>query len=382
MIKVIEAISDTNIGGAGILLENRLSHTNKKIFDTTVIIPKNSMLRDRLRKIGAKVLEIDSGKDKSLDLKSILEYLCILKKVKPDIINSHGSLSSRIAAYIFGVPVRIYTRHCVFPTHPIYKFNLPKRFFSLITNSLSHGIIAVSPSAKDNLLAMGVKEQRIAVIINGSKKLEKLDVSKRKRIREELGISNDKIVITICARLEKCKDHVCFIKAAYLLNKRSNKYVFMIIGSGREEEKLKKLSQKMNLCDKIIFTGFVNDVTKYMNITDINVNCSIGTETSSLALSEGMSLGIPSVVSDYGGNPYMVKNNINGYVYKRSDYRDLASKIEKVALKENYKRLSKNSKLRFLNELNSKQMNKKVQTFYINLHKKLKVKPKGKHTPI
>ena len=71
MIKVIEAISDTNIGGAGILLENRLSHTNKKIFDTTVIIPKNSMLRDRLRKIGAKVFEIDSGKDKSLDLKSI-----------------------------------------------------------------------------------------------------------------------------------------------------------------------------------------------------------------------------------------------------------------------------------------------------------------------
>ena len=47
MIKVIEVISDTNIGGAGILLINRLKHTNKELFDTTVILPKGSKLKKK-----------------------------------------------------------------------------------------------------------------------------------------------------------------------------------------------------------------------------------------------------------------------------------------------------------------------------------------------
>jgi glycosyltransferase involved in cell wall biosynthesis len=90
---------------------------------------------------------------------------------------------------------------------------------------------------------------------------------------------------------------------------------------------LKKMSQKLNLCDKIIFTGFVHDVSPYMNISDVNVNCSIGTETSSLALSEGMSLGIPAIASDYAGNKYIVKNRVNGLIFRQRDHVDLAKKI-------------------------------------------------------
>ncbi len=40
-----------------------------------------------------------------------------------------------------------------------------------------------------------------------------------------------------------------------------------------------------------------------MNITDIQVNASYGTEATSLSLLEGMSLGIPAVVSDFEGIP-------------------------------------------------------------------------------
>ena len=64
-----------------------------------------------------------------------------------------------------------------------------------------------------------------------------------------------------------------------------------------------------------------------MNIVDINVNCSVGTETSSLALSEGMSLGIPAVVSDFGGNPYMIEHGVNGLVCECYDSRKMADHI-------------------------------------------------------
>lgn len=110
-----------------------------------------------------------------------------------------------------------------------------------------------------------------------------------------------------------------------------------------------------------------------MNITDINVNCSVGTETSSLALSEGMSLGIPAIVSDYPGNLYMVRDGINGIVYKQGDYRALARAVERLMSdRELYLRLSRNSRLRFDSELNAAKMARDTEDYYLSLLKKKK----------
>ena len=46
----------------------------------------------------------------------------------------------------------------------------------------------------------------------------------------------------------------------------------------------------------------VKDVREVLGILDLQLNCSYGTEASSLSLIEGMSLGLPTVASDYGGN--------------------------------------------------------------------------------
>ena len=44
----------------------------------------------------------------------------------------------------------------------------------------------------------------------------------------------------------------------------------------------------------------------------------------SLALLEGMSLGIPAVVSDFGGNPGVIKNGQNGYIVPKQNSKALA----------------------------------------------------------
>ncbi|HOA85709.1 MAG TPA: glycosyltransferase, partial [Bacillota bacterium] len=67
-----------------------------------------------------------------------------------------------------------------------------------------------------------------------------------------------------------------------------------------------------------------------MNAIDVNVNCSTGTETSSLALSEGMSLGKPAVVSNYGGNPCMVEDGVNGLVIPAADHLALEAALARL----------------------------------------------------
>ena len=131
-------------------------------------------------------------------------------------------------------------------------------------------------------------------------------------------------------------------------------------------------TEKLGINERVIFSGFVDDVSEIMNITDINVNCSIGTETSSLALSEGMSLGIPAIASDYAGNKYIVKNRVNGLIFRQRDHVDLAKKILfLVKNKSVYDEFSINARKRFLSELNAKNMTDKTERYYMYLlHKK------------
>lgn len=367
MINVVEVISDMNVGGAGILLLNRLSNANKSIFKYCVVLPKGSQLKSRFQSIGIRTIEINGCKNRSLDALAIPKIYLILKKIKPDIINAHGALSARIAAKLTDVPIKIYTRHCVFPVNKIYDLRCVRsvgRFFNKI---LSDHIIAVAHSAKKNLIDMGTDPSQISVIINGSRKLSEASEKSKSKLRKALGIPENSTVVSICARLEKCKDHLTFLKAAAIICNSSDNYRFLIIGDGALREPLFLIAKRLLIDDKVIFTGFVNDVSAYMNITDINVNCSIGTETSSLALSEGMSLGIPSVASDYGGNPYIVKNGYNGYIYRQQNARDLVKKILLLADKNIYRDMSKNAKERFFNELNAKAMTDNTEALYLSL---------------
>lgn len=381
MIKVVEAISDTNIGGAGVLLINRLKHTDNAIFDTTVVLPQGSDLIPMLNGIGVKVVCTKYCRDKSFDLGGVREYIGILKDLRPDIINAHGCLSARVAARFSRVPLRLYTRHCVYPVGRIYKSSVVRYAFGAFSNALSDRTIAVAYSASKNLTDMGMEKGKICVVINGAEPIRELSDDERKSFRKSLAISKEDFVVLICARLEKCKDHETFLRAAAILLEDSCRYKFIILGSGSQENSLKAMCRDLKINDYVIFAGFAHDIAPYMNVCDLNVNCSVGTETSSLALSEGMSIGKACVASDYGGNPYMVNDGVNGYLYRAGDCEDLALKIKLVAaFKKNdpskYESLCAESKKRYESELNSLAMSNKIQRLYIELLEAKKERPR------
>jgi glycosyltransferase involved in cell wall biosynthesis len=79
-----------------------------------------------------------------------------------------------------------------------------------------------------------------------------------------------------------------------------------------------------------------------------------------------MACGLPVIVSKRGGLPYIVKNNINGYVSEFGDVRDLREKI---------KNLLKSKKLRKKFEKAGKKMVKKycwdnIVKMYEDIYKK------------
>ena len=366
-MKIAEVITDTNIGGAGVLLLNRLRCTDFEKYQTYVLVPQNSKLISKLGCIGVNVVPVECDGDNSWSLKDVKTYKRILKKIAPDVINCHGCLSARVAAKSIGVPVKICTRHCVFP------ITLKDKIWGTANDRLSDAFIAVAYAAKENLTEMGIREEKIHVVINGAEELREIPADEREALRQKIGIEKDTAVLIMCARLEKYKGHKCLFNALRVLAESGCNCFALLVGDGSERNALEEYSLKLGVRDKVEFVGFVDDVAPYFNIADINVNCSTGTETSSLALSEGMSLCLPSIVSDYGGNPYMVKNTQNGLIFSGNDSNDLARCIKKLSTdKKLYDKMSENARLRFETELNSKSMTDKTILLYEKLFRKVR----------
>ncbi|MBQ2999425.1 MAG: glycosyltransferase [Clostridia bacterium] len=370
-IKVVEVITDTNIGGAGVLLCTRLKYSDRTRIESEVILPRGSELIARLHAIGIRTHEINACRDCSFELSAISQYIALFRQIRPDLINCHGALSARLAAKICGVRVRLYTRHCVYPLPEWQKRGIGKFFLGKVQGMLSSHMIAVAYSAKENLTEMGVLASKVSVIINGVQSLRAVSDEEMQALRASLGISGEDTVIGICARLEACKGHSCFLEAAERLLRRDPNYRFLIVGDGSLRKKLEDVCRENRIAPYVIFTGFCEDVSPYFHLMKININCSVGTETSSLALSEGMSIGLPAVVSDYGGNTYMVREGENGFVVPQNDPAKLAEAIFRICSDEAlYDRLSRGAKERFLRELNAEAMTKKTEKLYCELFRK------------
>lgn len=363
-MKILHVISDTNIGGAGVLLLNLLRCTDRDRFDISVVIPEGAALKERINALGFRTIEIKNGADRSYDRPAVPELVKIFRSEKPDIVHTHASLSARIAAKKSRVPLIFMTHHCAVPP-PKYKTRFPmKNILGAINNRFSDRIIATAETAKDILVSMGTDAERISVIINGSEPMRSVSEAEKNAVRGELGLSAENFVVSIVARLESVKDHRTFIMAAAEAARSHPEMRFLIIGDGSLRESLKALAVDSEIEDKVIFTGFKRDVAPYLAITDVNVNCSFS-ETSCLAVSEGMSVGIPSILSDCDGNKAMIKDGETGLLFERGNCEMLATAM--LTLFENRElgaAIVARAKNYFENNLTAGHMTEELEALY------------------
>lgn len=365
--KIIEVSTDSNIGGAGKCLINLLKNFDYEKLDVKVILPPDSLLKPEIEALGTEVIEVSGIAEKSLDIKSVRRLKKIFKEERPDIVHTHASMSARIAARQVGAKV-IYTRHSVFPPPKALTSFPGKMINGFINNHYSDGIIAVAEAAKDNLTDTGVNPNKIRVILNGVDRLHPVFETEKEKICKRFGANDDEKIISIVARLEEVKGHNYFIEAAKMLLDEGYNARFYIAGTGSCEKQLKRKVSDMGLSDRIIFTGFISDVDNLMRITDIQVNASYGTEATSLALLEGMSIGVPAVVSDFGGNPGVIEDGENGFVVAKENSAALKKGIEKLLCDSQlYDRMSQKSKEIFDRKFTSAVMTKNTENYYFEV---------------
>ena len=329
-MRVLHVISDSNIGGAGVLLYNLLSAFPKGAVESFVALPAQSALWGRLRTLDVPLLPLGHPCDR-FSVGSICEIARYIKEKKIDIVHANAALCARVAGRACGACV-IHTRHCCFPPTGMQRWGITRLCNRIVQGFLSDRIIATASAARDNLLELGIAEDKIAVVINGTRGIRAVTVEEVEELRKRYLLEETDFTVGICARLEAYKGHRAFLDAARIVLERTRGQAvrFLIVGDGSERASLQAYAKALGIAYAVRFTGFVSDTAPYYQLMRINVNASNGTETSCLALSEGMSASLPMIVSDFGGNRAMIGNSGAGLVILVNDAAALANGILEI----------------------------------------------------
>lgn len=145
--------------------------------------------------------------------------------------------------------------------------------------------------------------------------------------REELGISKESIVITSVGELNSNKNHQIVIKSLQQI--KNNDFKYLVCGKGSEISKLKKMTEELNLEDKVHFLGYRDDIIDILYMSDIYVFPS-HREGLSVSLMEAMSCKLPIVASNIRGNEDLVDHNKGGYLVAKDDINQYTAYIIKL----------------------------------------------------
>ncbi len=159
----------------------------------------------------------------------------------------------------------------------------------------------------------------------------------RNEARKILGFDENTFLVTTVCRLVFLKGVDLTIKAInHLRNKNPNlKINFYIIGNGEQKSNLLRLIETLNLTSSVkIISGLTNQQRNlYLSASDVFCMPSrefykIDVEGFGLSFIEANYLSVPTIGARTGGIPEAMQENISGLLAERSNYIDLAEKIE------------------------------------------------------
>ncbi len=400
--KVLHVITRLDKGGSA---ENTLLTVlglNKEKYDVTLIkgATLESVMSNQERDAnerdlktasdsGVKIITIDELVRRispANDLKVFIKLFFIIKKEKCHIVHTHTSkagILGRWAAWLcrFGkltkTPVIIHTPH----GHIFYGYygKFKTRVFILIeriTAVITDRIITLTEKEKREHIDFKIAPpEKFITIHSGVATKRYFDVMPEdtKKVREELNIPDNYLVVGTVGRLVEVKGHKYFIQAAYEILKRiqtsdfrlqTHKNVkFIIVGDGHLLSDLKVMADSLGISESVIFTGWRSDVPVVISAFDIFVLPSLN-EGMGKVLVEAMLLKKPIVASKVGGIPDLIREWENGILVNPSFPHELAEAIIDL-IKSEDKRKEMGHKGRIMAESYSdKAMVDKIEKLY------------------
>jgi len=227
-------------------------------------------------------------------------------------------------------------------------------------------VTAPSVTIKKDLEKMGCKK-RIEVLSNG------VDINRfspenySEELRSKL-CSNDERMIFHVGRITKEKGVDVLLKAARALKLEGLRFKLVIGGKGPVLDDLKAMSRNLGISDSVVFAGFISDedLPKYYATADVFATASI-VETQGIVMLEAMASGTPVVGAQAGAIPELVRDDINGFVFKPTDHKQAAEKLINVIGNESLRKELSSGAIKSVRDHSLEKVCDKVESIYNEL---------------
>ena len=195
----------------------------------------------------------------------------------------------------------------------------------------------------------------------------------KKFLKEKYDFKDGVPIFGMAGRISEGKGWDTFVKAISILKKDNIEAAYIIVGAGREDNKLDALIKEYCLTDDIIRIGLLpqDELCDYYNIIDYFVfPTKREGESLGLVALEAMACGTPVISSDFAAPRYYVKNGINGYKFNVDDSQQLSEIMKQCCnlAKEKYQKLSEGA-VRTAEDYNSNNIRKKLEIIISSIQK-------------
>ncbi|WP_034218421.1 glycosyltransferase [Lachnoclostridium phytofermentans] len=215
-------------------------------------------------------------------------------------------------------------------------------------------------------------------------------VSNKENTKKKLLLNTNAFILLSIGELTKRKNHEVVIRAVYkLVNTSSRKIVtllkylneekvdeikkrlvYVICGMGKEELKLKKLVNDLQLNKYIKFLGYQSDVKEILMVSDAFIFPS-RQEGLPVALMEAMAFRLPIICSDIRGNKDLIKNQ-GGIMLNPCNVDNVMESIIRIyTLEEKQKRCMIDKNYNTLSNFSENVVNKQMYKIFSDIKENL-----------
>ena len=145
-------------------------------------------------------------------------------------------------------------------------------------------------------------------------------------LRQELGIEPGSIMMLSVGELNKNKNHEVVIRA---MKDLPSNIRYVIVGRGPLKDNVQALIDSLGLSDRVMLTGYRDDVARFYAAADLFVFPS-HREGLSVALMEAMASGLPVVCGNIRGNTDLIEDGKGGYLFDPSSSTEVKDCIVRM----------------------------------------------------
>jgi glycosyltransferase involved in cell wall biosynthesis len=350
------------------LIYKNKNHLVKKLEDVGIhLIPFNNtnntnspQVKNNITKISDTTIEgkpselrklISGLKNIFKKTPEILRFIYLITKYQIDIVHTNHYLTGDRMMLLAAIILR---KKIISHNRGLYSPDLIDRFISKFIDQ----IISMSDFSSSVYIKCGVSASKCKTIYDG------IDIETFNPSTE----GNEKMIIGCFGRLEKWKGQQVLIEAAVSVIKIIPGALFLIVGDGPNENKLKLQVEKLNLGRYFEFTGGVTNVKNYMEKCNIIVHTSIEPEPFGMVIIEAMALEKPVIATKIGGPLEIIEHEVDGFLIPPGNPQILADYIIRLANDTELRaQIGVEARKKVIAKFDVKKYVKEIETVYDNL---------------